>query len=87
MQMTVYTLRFTTAVQRGSSLDEPNAAVHVCLVSEDGSAILQRIPPVSDAQAMQAELSEIQQVILSVNALHLNRISIAFSTSLFLKLI
>ncbi|KAK9844120.1 hypothetical protein WJX81_005003 [Elliptochloris bilobata] len=56
---TVYTLRFSTGFARGSGLAQPHSGVQVCLVGEDGSAVLRRLEPVFDPVAMEREVAAI----------------------------
>ena len=60
----MYTLRFSTGYTRGSGLEEPLAGVQVCMVGEDGSALLHRVAPFFDPEALQRELDAISQVQL-----------------------
>jgi hypothetical protein len=46
-------------VQRGSALDEPSAGVLVTLVGADGSALLHRVAPLTDAATAQADVRRI----------------------------
>ena len=59
---TVYSLRLATGVSRGSALSDPTAGVLVCLVGQDGSAVLHRVTPLSDPEAQAAEVAEICEV-------------------------
>ncbi|EFJ44280.1 hypothetical protein VOLCADRAFT_106495 [Volvox carteri f. nagariensis] len=61
--LTVYTIRFTTGVSRGSALSEPYSAVNVCLISQNGRAALHRISPVNDPLESRAHTLEMCQLI------------------------
>ena len=47
---TVYSLRLKTAYARGAALSDPLSAVNILLLGRDGRAVLQRLPPLNDAQ-------------------------------------
>ncbi|KAK9828601.1 hypothetical protein WJX72_000987 [[Myrmecia] bisecta] len=59
---TVYTLRLCTGFGRGAGLTDPLAGVLVCLIGQDGSSCLHRIPPLNDPETTAAELEEICKV-------------------------
>lgn len=61
-QQTVYTVRLSTGFSRGSGLEEPDAGVQLCLVGEDGHALLHTISPIFDPQKLQLELEAINKV-------------------------
>eukprot|EP00197_Chlamydomonas_leiostraca_P012179 CAMPEP_0202865592 /NCGR_PEP_ID=MMETSP1391-20130828/6246_1 /ASSEMBLY_ACC=CAM_ASM_000867 /TAXON_ID=1034604 /ORGANISM="Chlamydomonas leiostraca, Strain SAG 11-49" /LENGTH=472 /DNA_ID=CAMNT_0049545451 /DNA_START=150 /DNA_END=1569 /DNA_ORIENTATION=+ len=46
--LTVYSVRFTTSNGRGSSISDPNSGVNVCLIGQDGQAVMHRVSPVHD---------------------------------------
>ncbi|KAL4527578.1 hypothetical protein Ndes2437A_g02731 [Nannochloris sp. 'desiccata'] len=56
---TVYTVRLSTAVRRGSALTDLNAGILVCLIGEDGSSVLRRVAPLVDPQAEADEVMRI----------------------------
>jgi hypothetical protein len=41
-------VRLITSFDRGAALSDPYAGVNVCLIAEDGRAVLHRVPPVND---------------------------------------
>ncbi|GLC44248.1 hypothetical protein PLESTB_000756800 [Pleodorina starrii] len=61
--LTVYTIRFTTGVSRGAAPSDPYAAVNVCLIGQDGQAVLHRVSPVNDPIQSRAHTVEMCQLI------------------------
>ncbi|PRW45591.1 lipase PLAT LH2 family [Chlorella sorokiniana] len=56
---TVYTLRLSTGLQRGSALTDPTGGVLVCLVGADGSALLHRVSRLNDPDITEQEVRDI----------------------------
>lgn len=56
---TVYTVRLSTGQRRGSALSDPTAGILVCLLSEDGSALLHRVPRLNDPETTEQEVQAI----------------------------
>ncbi|KAL4855806.1 hypothetical protein ACK3TF_003579 [Chlorella vulgaris] len=59
LRETVYTLRLSTSLTRGATLTDPTAAVLVCLVGGDGSALLHRVPRITDPELAEQEVRDI----------------------------
>lgn len=62
-------MRLTTGFTRGAAMTEPYAGVNVCLLGQDGKAILHRISPVNDPTVSKGELEEICQVRVCARSL------------------
>lgn len=60
--LTVYTIRFTTGISRGSALSEPYSAVNICLIGQNGTAALHRVNPINDPLESRAHAMEMCQV-------------------------
>lgn len=60
--LTVYSLRFSTGVRRGSSLSDPLSPIWVCLVGENGKSFLHRISSLFDAEEEEKNLHAICEV-------------------------
>ena len=58
-QLTVYSLRLTTAYCRGAALSDPYSGVNILLVGKNGRAYLHRIIPVNDPSEAQSHLEGI----------------------------
>ena len=58
-------MRLSTGFSRGSGLEEPDAGVQLCLVGENGDAVLHTISPLFDPQKLQLELEAINKVSTS----------------------
>ncbi|KAL4427631.1 hypothetical protein ABPG75_001720 [Micractinium tetrahymenae] len=56
---TVYTVRLSTAMQRGAALSDPAAGVLLCLVAGDGTALVHRVPRVNDPEITEQEVRNI----------------------------
>lgn len=48
---TVYTVRFRTSSSRDAEPDDPEAGVLLCLIAENGDAVIRRVSRVADPQA------------------------------------
>ncbi len=77
---TVWTVRFTTAPQRGNYLD-PTSGVLVGLVGTEGNSLLHRISAIHDPEEVKAELTSILKVLPARTALSLFSWSVARRTS------
>eukprot|EP00884_Botryococcus_braunii_P007342 jgi/Botrbrau1/16609/Bobra.0068s0036.1 len=60
---TVYTIRFQTDKGRASGLTEAYDGVMVCLISQDGTAVLRRVSPLNDPEVTEKEVFEICSVV------------------------
>ncbi|EIE22579.1 hypothetical protein COCSUDRAFT_66290 [Coccomyxa subellipsoidea C-169] len=78
---TVYTLRFSTGFGRGCGLDVPGAGVQVCLIGEDGQALLHRISPLNDPLAAEQDALAICKVVDKEAGADCKRVLKAASTS------
>ncbi|GMH40084.1 hypothetical protein BSKO_07988 [Bryopsis sp. KO-2023] len=59
---TVYSLRFSTASRRGSSVSDPLGGVWVCLIGKDNKSFLQKISPIFDPEEAEDELHDICEI-------------------------
>ncbi|BDA45841.1 hypothetical protein COCOBI_07-6280 [Coccomyxa sp. Obi] len=60
---TLYTLRFSTGFGRGCGLTTPGAGVQICLVGQDGQAMLHRISPINDPVEAEQDAMAICKVL------------------------
>jgi hypothetical protein len=59
---TVYTVRISTGYKRGSALSDYNAGVMLCLVGQNGEAVLKTISPLADREESAEQLAYICSV-------------------------